>query len=106
MAHRTGDYTAVADGAFKGSVGAGASLAAASQIAVLGGPAGLGLLAGVCVGILAHKATEKVSVAQIGRFAAESATSAAEEVRQATNRYRRSAEAALGIEQSTVSTVT
>lgn len=103
-AHRTGDYTAVADGAFKGAVGAGASLAAASQIAVLGGPAGLGLLAGVCVGILAHKATEKVSVAQIGRFAAESATSAAEEVRQAANRYRRSAEAALGIGQSTAST--
>ena len=96
-AHRTGDYTAVADGAFKGAVGAGASLAAASQIAVLGGPAGLGLLAGVCAGILAHKATEKVGIAQVGRFAAESATSAAEEVRQAASKYRRSAEAVLGI---------
>ena len=96
-AHRTGDYTAMADGAFSGAVGAGASLAAASQIAVLGGPAGLGLLAGVCAGILAHKAAEKVRVAEIGRFAAESATSAAEEVRQAASRYRRSAEAVLGI---------
>ncbi len=92
-ARESGDYAAVADGAFKGAVGAGVSLAAASQIAVLGGPAGLGLLAGICMGILAHKATEKVSVARIGKFAAERARSAAEEVRQAAKELQRRAEA-------------
>ena len=96
-AHQTGDYTAVVDGTFKGAVGAGASLAVASPVAVLGGPVGLGLLAGVCAGLLAHKMTEKVSVEQIGQFAADSATSAAEEVRQAVSKYGRSAGAGLGI---------
>lgn len=95
-AHHAGDYTGVADGVLKGAAGTGATLVATSQIAALGGPAGLALLAGICAGILAHKATEKVSVAQIGQFAAERATTAATEIRQATNRLGRSAEATAG----------
>ena len=43
------------------------------------GPAGLALLAGLSAGILAHKATEKVSVRQIGQFMAERAKAAATE---------------------------
>lgn len=79
---RHGDeFAEFVDGHLKGGIGAGASLAAASQVAVLGGPAGLALLAGLSAGILAHKATEKVSVRQIGQFMAERARSAATETR-------------------------
>ena len=80
-ARQEGDYAEFVDGHLKGGIGAGASLAAASQVAVLGGPAGLALLAGLSAGILAHKATEKVSVRQIGQFMAERAKAAATETR-------------------------
>ena len=53
----------------------GASLAAVAQIGVVGGPAGLALLVGLSAGILANRATEKVSVVQIGQFVAERAAS-------------------------------
>lgn len=57
----------MADGALKGALGTGATLAVAatSQVAALGGPAGLALLAGVCAGVLAHKATKDVSIGVI-----------------------------------------
>lgn len=80
-ARHGGEYAEFIDGHLKGGIGAGASLAAASQVAVLGGPAGLALLAGLSAGILAHKATEKVSVRQIGQFMAERARAAATETR-------------------------
>ena len=80
-ARQDGEYAEFVDGHLKGGIGAGASLAAASQVAVLGGPAGLALLAGLSAGILAHKATEKVSVRHIGRFMAERARAAANETR-------------------------
>lgn len=80
-ARQGGDYAEFVDGHLKGGIGAGASLAAASQVAVLGGPAGLALLAGLSAGILAHKATEKVSVREIGQFMAERARAAATETR-------------------------
>ena len=60
-AHHEDDYAGMVDGALKGALGTGATLAAVSQVGVLGGPAGLALLAGVCAGVLAHKATEKVA---------------------------------------------
>ena len=84
-AHQAGDYTGVADGALKGALGTGATLAATSQVAALGGPAGLALLAGVCAGILAHQATKNVRVAQIGQFMAERARAIAAEVRGMTH---------------------
>lgn len=80
-ARQSGEYAEFVDGHLKGGIGAGASLAAASQVAVLGGPAGLALLAGLSAGILAHKATEKVSVREIGQFMAERARAAAKETR-------------------------
>ena len=80
-ARHSGEYAEFVDGHLKGGIGAGASLAAASQVAVLGGPAGLALLAGLSAGVLAHKATEKVNVRQIGQFMAERARAAATEAR-------------------------
>ena len=80
-ARQGGEYAEFVDGHLKGGIGAGASLAAASQVAILGGPAGLALLAGLSAGILAHKATEKVSVRQIGQYMAERARAAATETK-------------------------
>ena len=59
----------------------------ASQVAVLGGPAGLALLVGMAAGVLVHQATQNVSVVQIGEFVAERATAAATEVRAMAGRY-------------------
>ena len=81
-AHHAGEYVEFVDGQLKGGIGAGASLAAASQIAVVGGPpAGLALLAGLAAGVLVNKATQNVSVGQIGRFVAARARVAAIDIR-------------------------
>ena len=87
-AHHDDDYTAMADGVVKGALNTGATLAAVAQVGALGGPAGLALLAGVSAGVLAHKATEKVSVTQIGQFVAELATAAAAEIRKAGKTHK------------------
>ena len=84
------------DGHLKGGIGAGASLAAVAQIGVGGGPAGLALLVGLSAGILANRATEKVSVVQIGQFVAERAAVAAAETKRLADRYLRIAEASSG----------
>ena len=89
-AHQSGDYAAAADGALKGALGTGATLAATAQVAALGGPAGLALLAGVCAGVLAHHVSKDVKVARIGRFAAERARAAAREVGGRARRRDRS----------------
>jgi len=70
-AKATGEYTELADGALKGGITSGASMAAIAQVSVLGGPAGLALLVGVSAGLLAAKGTKNVSVNQIGDFVAE-----------------------------------
>ena len=88
-AHHTGEYAELVDGQLKGGIGAGATLVAASQVAALGGPAGLALLVGLTTGVLVHKATQNVSVVEIGQFLAERATIAATEVRAITNRHIR-----------------
>ena len=90
-AHHTGEYAELVDGQIRGGVSAGATLVAASQVAALGGPAGLALLVGLTTGVLVHKATQNVSVAEIGQFLAERATIAATEVRAITNRDARTA---------------
>ena len=79
-AHHSGEYAELVDGQLKGGVSAGATLVAASQVAALGGPAGMALLVGLAAGVLVHKATQNVSVVEIGEFLAERATIAATEV--------------------------
>ena len=91
-AHHAGEYAELVDGQLKGGVSAGATLVAASQVATLGGPAGLALLVGLTAGVLVHKATQNVSVVEIGEFLAERATMAATEVRAMTERYTRTAD--------------
>lgn len=92
-AHQTGTYAELIDGHLKGGIGAGASLAAASRVAVVGGPAGVALLVGLSAGILVNRATRKVSVAQIGRFVAERAAVAAKETKRMAAGYVGPAEA-------------
>ena len=72
-AHVAGEYAEFVDGHLKGGMVSGASMAAVAQVSVLGGPAGLALLAGLSAGILASKATDRVSVDRIGRYLAERA---------------------------------
>ena len=95
-AHHTGEYAEFVDGYLKGGIGAGASLAAVAQVGVVGGPAGLALLVGLSAGILVNRATEKVSVVQIGQFVAERAAVAATETKRLADRYVRTAEASSG----------
>jgi hypothetical protein len=52
----------------------------------------LALLVGLTAGVLVHKATQNVSVAQIGEFLAERATIAATEVRAMADRYTRTSD--------------
>ena len=86
-AHHAGEYAELVDGQLKGGISAGATLVAASQVAAIGGPAGLALLVGMVAGVLVHQATQNVSVVQIGEFVAEQATVAATEVRAMAERY-------------------
>ena len=86
-AHHAGEYAEPVDGQLKGGISAGATLVAASQVAALGGPAGLALLVGMVAGVLVHQATQNVSVVQIGESVAERATVAATEVRAMAERY-------------------
>ena len=64
-AHVEGEYAEFVDGHLKGGIVSGASMVAIAQVSVLGGPAGLALLAGLSESVLASKATDKVSLAQI-----------------------------------------
>ena len=86
-AHHAGEYAEFVDGHLKGGIGAGASLAAASMMAVVGGPAGLTLLVGLSAGVLVNRATKKVSVDQISKFVAERAAVAATEAKRLADRY-------------------
>ena len=80
-AHVAGEYAEFVDGHLKGGIASGASLAAVAQVSVLGGPAGLAMLAGLSAGMLAHKATKTVSVRHIGEFVKECGVAAAREPR-------------------------
>ena len=81
-AEHAGEYVKVADGLLKGGLGTGATLAAASQVAVFGGPVGLTLLAGLATGLLVNRATKNISVVQLRQFIMERTTGAATEVRK------------------------
>ena len=83
-ARRAGDYADFVDGHFRGGIGAGTTLAAVSQVGVVGGPAGVALLVGLSAGILVNKATKNVSnvsIVQIAQFLAERGAAAATEVK-------------------------
>ena len=87
-ARQTGEWAQFADGQIKGAITSGATIASVAMVGTLSGPAGLALLVGMVVGILAHKATEKVSVIEIGDFAAEKACQAAEELQDMTASFQ------------------
>ena len=69
-AHETGEYAELIDGQLRGGVGAGATLSAVALVGAASGPAGAALLAGLTAGILASKATKRVSVTQISHYLA------------------------------------
>ncbi len=81
-AEHSGEYVEAVDGLLKGGINTGATLAAATQVAVFGGPAGLTLLAGLSAGILANRATKKISVVQMRQFIMERTTSAAMQLKE------------------------
>ena len=76
-AHQTGEYAEFLDGQLKGAIGSGATLAAVALVGAASGPSSVGLLVGLIVGVLAHKATKDVSFVQIAQFLAGQATAAA-----------------------------
>ena len=67
-ARSSGDYSALADGAFRGGATSAASLGAVSALVAAGGPAGAGLLAGMAVGVIVHQTVKNVSVTEITGF--------------------------------------
>lgn len=67
-ARSSGDYSALADGAFRGAATAAASLGAVAALTAAGGPAGAGLLAGLAAGVLVHQTVKNVSVTEITGF--------------------------------------
>ncbi len=65
IARKSGDWKEFSDGLAKGGICTGAVLLV---ITSLSGPTVVILLAGLCVGIVAHQATENVSFVEIGQF--------------------------------------
>lgn len=64
-ARKSGDWKEFSDGLAKGGICTGAVLLTTS---LLSGPTVVVLLSGICVGILAHQATKRVSFIEIGQF--------------------------------------
>ncbi len=85
-ARQTGEYAEFVDGQLRGGVSSGATLAAISLVGVAGGPASAALLVGLTTGILVNKATENVSVVEIGQFAAAQTAAAANEAKTEVTR--------------------
>ena len=75
-----GDYSGLADGSFRGAVGSAATIAAVGAVGAAGAPAGAALLVGITAGILINQATAAVSITDVGRFVADSATAIARDV--------------------------
>ncbi len=65
IARKSGDWKEFSDGLAKGGICAGAVLLATSLVS---GPTVVVLLTGICVGVLAHQATKRVSFVEIGQF--------------------------------------
>ena len=64
-ARKSGDWKEFSDGLAKGGICTGAVLLTTS---LMSGPMVVVLLSGICVGILAHQATKRVSFVEIGQF--------------------------------------
>ena len=79
-AHQTGEYAEFVDGQLKGALGSGATLAAVAFVGASG--PGTALLVGLVVGVLVNRATQNVSVVQIGQFLAEQAIAAAAKTKE------------------------
>ena len=96
-AHQTGEYAEFVDGQLKGALVSGATLSAVALVGVSGPP---GLLVGLVAGVLASKATENVSVVQIGQFLAEQTTTTAAKAKEIalSQKERWDATAAGGLE--------
>ncbi len=88
QARQTGDYAALVEGQVKGATGTGSTLAAVSLVGVVGGPAGVALLAGLTAGILVTHATKKVSVVQLSEAIAAHAQMAAQQAKAAGTQLR------------------
>ena len=67
-ARQSGEYRELADGTFRGGLGTGATMGA---IWIVGGPAIIALLVGIVTGVAVNKLTGKVSIVQIGEYAAK-----------------------------------
>ena len=64
-ARQSGEYKELADGTFRGGLGAGATIAV---VAMVGGPAAFALLVGIVTGIVVNKLSKKVSVVDISEY--------------------------------------
>ena len=79
-AHQTGEYAEFVDGQLKGALGSGATLAAVALVGASG--PGTALLVGLVVGVLVNRATQNVSVVQIGQFLAQQAIATAAKTKE------------------------
>ncbi|MYE54481.1 MAG: hypothetical protein F4X34_04705 [Chloroflexi bacterium] len=66
-ARKTGDWKEFADGLARGGICTGAVILATSMV---GGPAVVVLLTGICVGVVAQRASQKVSIIEVGQWVA------------------------------------
>ena len=74
-AQKTGDWKEFADGLARGGICTGAVILVTSMV---GGPAVVVLLTGICVGVVAQQASQKVSVVEIGQWIVTQVGSAAQ----------------------------
>ncbi len=86
-ANSSEEYAELIDGSFKGAASTGASLAAIAVAGSTGASAGLVLLVGVTVGILAYKVSDEVSLVAVARFAKDQATVIFANAKEAVRRY-------------------
>lgn len=66
-ARKTGDWKEFADGLARGGICTGAVILVTGMV---GGPAVVVLLTGICVGVVAHRASQEVSFVEIGQWVA------------------------------------
>ena len=85
-ARRNGECGELADGTVNGMVGSAAVLGSVAAVSAVGGSAGLMLLSGLTVGVVAHRATRDVDVEAIARYLTSSVATVAAETRAKTTR--------------------
>ena len=66
-ARKTGDWKEFADGLARGGICTGAVILVTGMV---GGPAVVVLLTGICVGVVAHRASQEVSIVEVGQWMA------------------------------------